>query len=189
MTSWIILAIGAVLAGLIIGRAALVFARSGSGSPEWKTRRARGLQGWVLLALGNLRWVRRCLHDAEDYFGTITRLELVLLSFVHPDVAFVAGGFRIQVPDGGTTSTANRCVGQRPGFRVDLRSAAGAGHARRRLPGTAKVSHPFIDGMVGGQAVVTTPRRCSTPGRYPGCSGADAAKVDRDDADLHEGAG
>jgi hypothetical protein len=52
MTSWITLAIGAVLAGLVIGRAAVGFARSGSRSPEQKTYRTRALQGWILLASG-----------------------------------------------------------------------------------------------------------------------------------------
>jgi hypothetical protein len=52
MTSWISLAIGAGLAGLIIGRAAIAFARSGSASPEQKTHRTRALQGWTLLAFG-----------------------------------------------------------------------------------------------------------------------------------------
>jgi RsiW-degrading membrane proteinase PrsW (M82 family) len=52
MTGWITLAIGAVLAGLIIGRAAIRFTRDRSRSPAQQTHRTRVLQGWILLAFG-----------------------------------------------------------------------------------------------------------------------------------------
>lgn len=52
MTSWIALATGAALAGLIISRSAMAFSRSGTGSSEQKTHRTRALQGWILLTFG-----------------------------------------------------------------------------------------------------------------------------------------
>jgi hypothetical protein len=52
MTSWITLAVGALLVGLLIGRTAIGSARRGARSPGQETHRMRALQGWVLLAYG-----------------------------------------------------------------------------------------------------------------------------------------
>lgn len=52
MTSWIALATGAALAGLIIGRSAMTFSRSGSDRGEQRKHRTRALQGWILLTFG-----------------------------------------------------------------------------------------------------------------------------------------
>ena len=52
MTNWVALALGAALLGLVLGRAALGFARHGSRSPAQQRYRTRSLQGWILLAGG-----------------------------------------------------------------------------------------------------------------------------------------
>jgi hypothetical protein len=52
MTSWITLAVGALLVGLLIGRTAVGSARRGARGPVQETHRMRTLQGWVLLSYG-----------------------------------------------------------------------------------------------------------------------------------------
>jgi uncharacterized membrane protein len=49
---WVLPSVGAVLAGLVIGRSLLRQVQRRESSPVQRTRRVRGFHGWVLLGLG-----------------------------------------------------------------------------------------------------------------------------------------